>query len=83
MSVGGIVIGIKQKADRLCVLVDDKGVQTGVDVGGHPAIQLGDTIWWQGGKVYWTPEGSDREDAPLPKLGYSYRREDWDRRLAG
>lgn len=43
-----------------------------VDPQGH-IILPGDSLWWQGGKCYWTPQ--DRPfgafDIPLRKIGYS------------
>ena len=43
-----------------------------VDPQGH-VIAPGDSLWWQGGKCYWTP--MDRPfgafDIELPKIGYS------------
>jgi hypothetical protein len=34
---------------------------------------VGDLIWWQSGKVYWTPEDKRFEDKALEKIGYSFR----------
>ena len=44
-------------------------------VGVRVQIQLGDSVWWQGGCVYWTPRDRrqiDVKDAPLAKIGYSH-----------
>lgn len=36
-------------------------------------IKPGDSIWWQGGYAYWTPEGGHTHtDVRIKKLGYSY-----------
>jgi hypothetical protein len=35
-------------------------------------IQIGDSIWWQGRNAYWTPQcGTQGEDIPIPRIGYS------------
>lgn len=37
------------------------------------ALQAGDSIWWQSGHAYWTPQDRSREDVPLVILGYARR----------
>ena len=40
-------------------------------------IEIGDSIWWQGGYAYWTPQNSNREkcgvdyDIKIPRIGFS------------
>lgn len=40
-------------------------------------IQIGDSVWWQSGLVYWTPQDSPRDmqginfDIPFTKIGGS------------
>lgn len=46
------------------------------DVDEAAEIQPGDAIWWQGGKIYWTPIAPDGsvicEDLELRKIGFSF-----------
>jgi hypothetical protein len=43
-----------------------------VDPEGHN-IQPGDSLWWQSGTAYWTPQNRPYgvSDVPLRKIGYS------------
>ena len=75
MSVGGRVVAVvpispakwwvntKDTHSHCAVYVDPQG----------QVIAPGDSLWWQGGKCYWTP--MDRpfgaSDIELPKIGYS------------
>jgi len=34
-------------------------------------IQIGDKLWWQGGKCYWTPQDESRVEVPIRKIGGS------------
>lgn len=89
--VGGTVIGfargrgstllhIEYRGDRGAVRVVEQRLSSGEPV----EIQLGDSVWRQGGKLYWTPVGIARYgeeprhgkcaidwDIPLPLLDYS------------
>lgn len=81
--VGGRIVAIRPKSDRVCITVADKPYGRhefcGVDIAptDYP-VKLGDSLWWQSGKCYWTPKGNvpealkGREDIPIPKIGYSY-----------
>jgi hypothetical protein len=76
--VGGRIVAIREEPDRLCVTVADKRYSRHefcmVDVAktSH-RLRLGDSLWWQGGQCYWTPDGeSPAWDVPIPKIGYSY-----------
>lgn len=87
--VGGKVIGlsrrpdstllnVQDKRDNCCVRVIEKKISNGEQV----SIKLGDDVWWQCGKVMWTPAGEYRPgadqkcgvdfDIHLPKVGYSH-----------
>lgn len=36
-------------------------------------VRIGDSIWWQGRRAYWTPQPFDgRADVVLERVGYSY-----------
>lgn len=32
---------------------------------------VGDSLWWQGGSAYWTPQDRSRVDVSLPRIGFS------------
>jgi hypothetical protein len=81
--IGGKIIDIRNDGDRVriwCVdtydhsgdakveIYDECGIYIAPD-GELPA--LGDTVWWQGKIVYWTPADCRFVDRPLQKLGYS------------
>lgn len=34
-------------------------------------IQIGDSVWWQGKFLLWTPKDGSREDVEIPRLSYS------------
>lgn len=87
--VGGIVIEVAEVKDRPEVLyVDCRDTTYRKDTcavyvernATSEQIQIGDSVWWQCGKVYWTPQrniglenakcGKDY-DIPIPKVGYS------------
>lgn len=61
MSVGGKVIQIFKHVDKIWInIMEQLGSEPcsvlakGIDYD----IQLGDKIWWQGGKIYWTPKNN-------------------------
>ena len=80
MSVGGRVVEVmKVDAGKWWVNTDDAKpphppnlCAVYVDPEGHE-IQPGDSLWWQGGKCYWTPRARPFGvfDIPLRKIGYS------------
>lgn len=35
-------------------------------------VEPGDSVWWQSGKVMWTPKDRSVIDVPLEKVGYSF-----------
>lgn len=85
--VGGTVVGISRKGGETLLNVKDRTygdecavrcVERRVDDGRHVHISLGDQVWWQCGRVMWTPVpcgsgpcGKDW-DIQLPKVGYSH-----------
>jgi hypothetical protein len=67
MSVGGFVTNIVPLPDKLIRVetVDcghPRDPRTCIDIDDCHDVQFGDTIWWQGGKAYWSrkDEFSDR-----------------------
>ncbi|WP_088256970.1 hypothetical protein [Fimbriiglobus ruber] len=72
MSVGGTVYNmantkdgftkfwVRDNRDRTCVIGDESNLR--------PKVSLGETIWWQSGKIYVHRDG---KDVPFPKIGYS------------
>lgn len=83
MSVGGRVVEVAHvNASKVWVNTDDNPNRTRgklpnlcavfVDPEGHD-IQPGDSLWWQSGTCYWTPQARPFgvSDIPLRKIGYS------------
>lgn len=92
--VGGKVIGVARGAGGTLLHVQGtKGsekndtcsvrcVERRCDNGETISVQIGDQVWWQCGRVYWTPaevrsSGDTRGcgvrwDIALPKVGYSH-----------
>jgi len=74
--IGGIVRSVNQvnKHLKTALLVQDDrssdfcvvNVQTDIK------INVGDTVWWQGRFVYWTPKDRSGQDVPLNRLGSTY-----------
>ena len=82
--IGGTVIEVIEQDGRLWVNCSDgKGGQCAVWVAGAilnlgriiPLIAVGDSIWWQGDKVFWTPHPTNGlavgKDIVRKKIGYS------------
>lgn len=77
--VGGYVIGIEadeSDEDLIVFLVREKAVSGHCRVkarksGNSKKVAAGDTIWWQSGKILWTP-AAKVIDLELEKVGYSY-----------
>ena len=73
MSVGGKIIGKKSSTtdgDQSVIIytVEDSGDTTSVMAkpsDNEPGV--GDTIWWQGHKIYW-----DNDRQVLEKVGFSF-----------
>jgi hypothetical protein len=72
MSVGGTVYNlaptpdgftkfwVRDGTDRTCVVGDESNLR--------PTVALGETIWWQSGRIFVHRDG---KDVPFPKIGYS------------
>ena len=82
MSVGGLIIDIVKVSDSKWWIntigrthsTDPLGKTHSTAVYVNPMgehIDIGDTMWWQGGSCYWTPVEGLRKDVRLPKIGYS------------
>jgi len=88
--VGGIVIEASESKLRPeLIFIDCRGTggerssTCGIYVEKNAAslqIEVGDSVWWQGRKAYWTPRLSGNEprgpkdvarDIPIPRIGYS------------
>lgn len=72
--VGGTVIEVQKRPDKYRVwCMDRNGDECAVYVEPTPFIKEGDKIWWQSGKVYWTPQGSEVGDVMVfKKIGFSF-----------
>lgn len=65
------------RPDTCCVYTDEIRVNDGEPV----EIELGDSLWWQGGYCLWTPQANRAKndarcgvdcDIKLKKIGYSH-----------
>lgn len=84
MSVGGKVVEVVTvTAGKAWVNTDDSKpprrpnfCAVYCDPQGHEILP-GDSLWWQGGRCYWTPRNGQHGetfgafDVPLPKIGFS------------
>lgn len=81
MSVGGTIVDlVRVRPDKVWVNTIDT---SDLMHGGHTcavycdpqgeSLQVGDSLWWQGGWCFWTPhvQPDGRSDVKLPKIGYS------------
>lgn len=84
MSVGGRVIETIDCGDKVWVNTKERywngskwklGDQCAIYVERNDnslRIRFNDSLWWQGGKAYWTArDGSNKEDTPIPRIGFS------------
>jgi hypothetical protein len=81
--IGGVVIEAVTRDDRVRLRVAERlydedgsragiGDECGVFISPEGTIpSVGDDVWWQSGKVYWTPADRRFVDFPLKKVGYS------------
>jgi hypothetical protein len=80
--VGGKVIGASLRNGKYLLNVQDTGKGYSgtcavrceakrMDNGQPVAVMIGDSVWWQSGKVYWSP-GNSCQDIPLKKIGDSH-----------
>jgi hypothetical protein len=91
--VGGVVIGVARGPEDTLVHVQERTgrrpdscsirvVEKRRDNGEPIAIEVGDSIWWQGGDAMWTPKavaqsgddrgGGVRYDIRIPRVGFSH-----------
>jgi hypothetical protein len=81
--VGGTVLDIKEttklfgypaKNRRVYRLwcVDRHGDEAAVYVAPTHEIAIGDSIWWQGRTVFWTPKDRSQTDIKVERVGYSF-----------
>lgn len=83
--VGGTVIGVARGAEGVSLLnvkdshyADTCAVRCKDDGKINGKINVGDSVWWQCGKVYWTPKGATGKrchvdyDVEMEKVGYSH-----------
>lgn len=78
--VGGIIIDIVKVNDaKWWVNCVETGLGSGagkstcaiyLDPRGEP-VEVGDSLWWQGGYAFWTPDNRSRADVRLPRIGFS------------
>jgi len=73
MSVGGIVIEVREVGDALRVIVQDTTYRdkTEVCLEKGEDIQFGDSLWWHAFEAYWTPVDRHVEDKAIKKIGGS------------
>jgi hypothetical protein len=76
--VGGTVIDIVKVSDRKwwvnCAEHFDRRTPDQCAIYLNPsgeAVDVGDSVWWQGQKAYWTPADRSRVDVALPRIGFS------------
>lgn len=76
--VGGEVINIVNTSEGTWVQCLDRTYAEdtcAVFVKDAKQMKIGDKLWWQGKRAFWTPvPGDGRRDIALEKLGYSNRR---------
>jgi hypothetical protein len=93
--VGGIVAGIARGEQDTLLNIEDKVysvpdvcavrvIERRIDNSQSIEIGIGDSIWWQSGRCYWTPKATKDAgidpgvdcgktwDIALPKVGYSH-----------
>ena len=77
--IGGTVIESKQDGKRWRLWVvgtsgsekhDELAIHTSTKDGKQ--VKPGDSIWWQGANIYWSPKNGNRKDIPLIRAGYSH-----------
>lgn len=78
--IGGNVIGIATTGEESLVNLRGTGCERNDTIAvrfkhAGNAVNLGDAIWWQSGKCYWTPGSGPRcgeKDISLDKVGFSH-----------
>lgn len=72
--VGGRVIELRKEGDLMRVwCMDRNGDECAIYVAmpGGGQINIGDQVWWQGRKAFWTAPGG-KEDVELERIGFSF-----------
>ena len=87
MSVGGIVVNVINCNDRLWINTrernypNDEGTAIYVKKPNAEKMPMvGDMVWWQGNKAFWTPRGATENkdiEIELERSGYSHGEFDW------
>lgn len=74
--VGGKVINIVRTSDGdwiQCLDTTYAQDTCAIRVRDAKEMKVGDSLWWQGSRAYWTPKPDDgREDIILERVGYSH-----------
>ena len=74
--VGGVVINIVTTGEGVWVQCLDATYSQdtcAIRVKNADGMKVGDRLWWQGRRAYWTPKPDDgREDVVLERVGYSH-----------
>ena len=74
--VGGKVINIVKLSGGVWVQCQDTTYTQdtcAIRVKDSREMKVGDSLWWQGNRAYWTPKPDDgREDIDLERVGYSH-----------
>jgi hypothetical protein len=72
--VGGTVIEVHKELGKYRLwCVDRHGNECAVYIAPFPYVKVWDSVWWQAGKVYWTPRGSNvRDVVAIKKIGNSF-----------
>lgn len=74
--VGGVVINIVRQSESTWIQCMDRTYsdQTcAIRVRDAKEMKIGDALWWQGNRAYWTPKPDNgQEDIVLERVGYSH-----------
>jgi hypothetical protein len=74
--VGGEVINIVRQSQSTWIQCMDRTYsdQTcAIRVRDAKEMKIGDALWWQGNRAYWTPKPDNgQEDIVLERVGYSH-----------
>jgi hypothetical protein len=73
--IGGKVIEVRPEGDRARIWCMDtqRDDECAIYVCSEDEMPVpGDTVWWQGGKAYWTPSDRRFTDRSMTKVGNSF-----------
>lgn len=74
--IGGRVIEVRPEGDKTRIWVVDTQVpfdEAAIYVFTQSEMpEVGDSVWWQGRKAYWTPVNRRFLDRPLDRFGSSF-----------